>query len=80
MNTELNEVDARQADRRKMNMVVLAWGLPAAILVLAIIFNYTIHRWVALKHTSGGVAALTGLISLLLWISVVFGGIFIAFV
>ena len=44
-------------------------------LVLAIIFNYTIHRWVALKHSSGGVAALTGLISLVLWISVVFGGI-----
>jgi len=49
-------------------------------LVLAIIFNYTIHRWVALKHTSGGVAALTGLVSLLLWVSVIFGGIFIAFV
>jgi hypothetical protein len=49
-------------------------------LVLAIIFNYTIHRWVALKNSSGGVAALTGIISLVLWVSVVFGGIFIAFV
>ena len=50
------------------------------MLVLAIIFNYTIHRWVALKHSSGGPAVLAGLISLALWISVVFGGIFIAFV
>ncbi len=38
MNTELNKVDARQADRRKMNMVVLAWGLPAAVVLLGIIF------------------------------------------
>src|SRR6185295_14508488 len=50
------------------------------MLVLAIIYNYTIHRWVALKHGSGGLAAIVGLVSLMLWISVVFGGIFIAFV
>jgi hypothetical protein len=37
MTTELNEVDARQADRRKMNMVVLAWGVPAAFALLAIV-------------------------------------------
>ena len=49
-------------------------------LVLAILYNYTIHRWIALKGSSGGVAFLAGLISLVLWISVVFGGIFIAFV
>jgi hypothetical protein len=50
------------------------------MLVLAIIFNYTIHRWVALKHSSGALPFLAGLISMILWISVVFGGIFIAFV
>jgi hypothetical protein len=49
-------------------------------LVLAIIFNYTIHRWVALKQSPGGLAVLTGVISLVLWVSVIFGGIFIAFV
>jgi hypothetical protein len=49
-------------------------------LVLAIIFNYTIHRWVALKQSSGGLAVLAGLVSLVLWASVIFGGIFIAFV
>ena len=49
-------------------------------LVLAILYNYTIHRKVALSQTTGGLAVLVGLISLALWISVVFGGIFIAFV
>ena len=49
-------------------------------LALAIIYNYTIHRWVALKKAPGGLSFLTGAISLALWISVVFGGIFIAFV
>jgi hypothetical protein len=48
--------------------------------VLAIIFNYTLHRRVALKQSPGGVAVLAGLISLALWASVIFGGIFIAFV
>jgi hypothetical protein len=37
MTTELNEVEARQADRRKMNMVVLSWGVPAAFVLLAIL-------------------------------------------
>jgi hypothetical protein len=50
------------------------------MLVLAIIFNYTLHRWVVLRKASGGVAVLTALISLALWVSVIFGGIFIAFV
>jgi|SRR5665213_2109721 len=50
------------------------------MLVLAIIFNYTIHRWVALKKAQGGLAVLTGVVSLALWVSVIFGGIFIAFV
>lgn len=50
------------------------------MLVLAIIFNYTIHRWVALKKAPGGLAVLTGVVSLALWVSVIFGGIFIAFV
>jgi hypothetical protein len=48
--------------------------------VLALLYHYTIYRWVALTKTSGGVAVMGGIISLLLWISVVFGGIFIAFV
>lgn len=49
-------------------------------LLLAIIFNYTIHRKVAQSDGSPGVAKLVGLVSLALWISVVAGGLFIAFV
>jgi hypothetical protein len=49
-------------------------------LVLAIIYNYTIHRRVALSQNTGALAALVGIISLALWASVIFGGIFIAFV
>jgi hypothetical protein len=49
-------------------------------LVVAIIYNYTIHRNVVLSGAGPVVNKLVGLISLALWISVVFGGIFIAFV
>ncbi len=49
-------------------------------LVIAIIFNYTIHRKVAMSdNSSAGVRVVVGVISLLLWVSVVFGGLFIAF-
>ncbi len=51
-----------------------------AALVIAIIFNYTIHRKVAMSdNSSAGVRAVVGIVSLLLWVSVVFGGLFIAF-
>ncbi len=46
---------------------------------LALLFNYTIHRRVALKGGSGGIGKLVGAVSLLLWAGVIFGGIFIAF-
>ena len=49
-------------------------------LVLAIIFNYTIHRKVALSNSSTSMAKLVGGISVLLWILVPFGGIWISFV
>lgn len=49
-------------------------------LAVAILFNYTIHRKVAMSDSSsGGLNAVTGIVSLALWISVVFGGLFIAF-
>lgn len=51
-----------------------------AVLVLAIIFNYTIHRKVALSDSSPLVAKLVGGLSVLLWILVPFGGIWISFV
>ena len=58
----------------------ISFRFKITMLVIAIIYNYTFHRWVALKKSPGGLSVLTGAVSLLLWISVVFGGIFIAFV
>jgi hypothetical protein len=49
-------------------------------LVLAIIYNYTIHAKVARTLPEPASAKLVGAISLLLWVSVVAGGLFIAFV
>jgi hypothetical protein len=49
-------------------------------LVLAIIYNYTIHAKVARAQPAPSSAKLVGAISLLLWVSVVAGGLFIAFV
>lgn len=49
-------------------------------LVLAIIYNYTIHRKVALSATSPPlVGKLVATVSLLLWVSIVFAGLFYAF-
>jgi uncharacterized protein DUF6644 len=49
-------------------------------LVLAIIYNYTIHRKVAQSATSPPVVrVLTAAFSLLIWISIVFAGLFYAF-
>jgi hypothetical protein len=50
-------------------------------LAAAIIYNYTIHRKVAQSDSSSsGTRVAVAVVSLLLWISVVFGGLFIAFV
>lgn len=48
-------------------------------LAAAILFNYTIHRKVAQSDGSHGVRIATAIVSLVLWLSVVFGGLFIAF-
>jgi hypothetical protein len=50
------------------------------VLVLAIIYNYTIHRKVAMSNPSPMVGKLVGGASLLLWVLVPFGGIWISFV
>src|SRR6185312_4930608 len=45
------------------------------VLLAAIIFNYTVHRKVAqTPNASVALAASVGVISILLWVSVVFGG------
>jgi hypothetical protein len=50
------------------------------VLLLAIIFNYTIHRKVALSNYSPVMGKLVGGISLVMWMLVPFGGIWISFV
>jgi|SRR5579871_1559642 len=50
-----------------------------AALALALIYNYTIHNRVLRSSPSGGIGKVVATVSLALWISVVFGGIFIAF-
>ena len=49
-------------------------------LVVAVIYNYTIHRKVALSNPSAFAGGVVAVVSLLLWISIVFAGIFYAFV
>jgi len=57
-----------------------AFQIKMVFLVLAIIFNYTIHRKIVrTANGSTGTAKLAAGISLALWIGVVFGGLFIAF-
>lgn len=49
-------------------------------LLLAIVFNYTIHRRVVLSERApAAVSGLVGAVSLMLWSAVVVGGLFIAF-
>jgi hypothetical protein len=50
------------------------------VLFIALLFQYTVHRRVALSNPSPPVGALTGIISLALWVSIVAAGLFIAFV
>ena len=62
------------------DMYYLNWIFDAKIacLVLAIVFNYTIHRKVLQPGASPATARWVAVGSLVLWLSVVFGGIFIA--
>lgn len=50
------------------------------LLVLAIIFNYTVHKKTVLSGASSGRAKTMAWISILLWVGVVAGGLYIAFV
>jgi hypothetical protein len=56
-----------------------AFQVKMVCFALALLFNYTIHRKVALRESSAVTGKLVGAVSLLLWSSVIFGGIFIAF-
>ena len=64
------------------DMYYLNWAflIKMFCLLLAIVFNYTIHSRVARSETPAPSGKLVASISLLLWGAVVFGGIFIAFI
>src|SRR5579862_4581277 len=49
----------------------------ATALLLAILYNYTVHYKVASSSLSQGVGIVVGIISVLLWVSVVTGGLFV---
>jgi hypothetical protein len=49
-------------------------------LLFAILFHYTLHRKIAQAQTPGVWGKLAACLSIALWVSVVFGGIFIEFV
>jgi hypothetical protein len=50
------------------------------MLLIALLYNWTIHRSVANKPEPGGLGVAVGGLSLLMWTSIIFAGIFIAFV
>ena len=55
-----------------------AWfRFKATALLMAIIYNYTVHYKVASSSSSPGVGVVVGAISVLLWVSVVTGGLFV---
>jgi len=58
----------------------LSFVIKMICLALAITFNYTIHRKVVLSGASEVLSKLGACVSLILWGSVVFGGIFIGFI
>ena len=51
-----------------------------ACLAVAIVFHYTIHRRISLSTAPGVRGKVVACVSIALWVSVVFGGIFIEFV
>jgi hypothetical protein len=57
-----------------------AFQVKVSLLILALIWNYTIHRKIARSDVSPGpLRKLVGGVSLALWVSIVFGGLFIGF-
>ena len=49
------------------------------IMLAGIVFNYTIHRKVALANSSPAISKAAGAVALALWLSVIFCGLFFAF-
>jgi hypothetical protein len=56
-----------------------AFRLKNLVLVIAVIFNYTIHRKVAQADNLGAGGKLTAVVSILMWLTIIFCGLFYAF-
>lgn len=57
-----------------------AFRFKVTALLLAIIYNYTIHRKVAISDPSPGADKAVAVVSILFWVSVTFSGLWIAFI
>jgi len=56
-----------------------AFRLKMATLVVAVIYNYTIHKKIAQSDNTGPLGKIVAVVSLLLWVTIVFCGLFYAF-
>jgi hypothetical protein len=56
-----------------------AFRLKNVCLVIAVVFNYTIHRKIAQSDQTGIVGKLVAVVSILLWVTIIFCGLFYAF-
>ena len=57
-----------------------SFQIKMVVLLLAIVFHYTVHRKAVKSEPSAGYRPLVACLSLGLWVGVIAGGIFIAFV
>ncbi len=62
-----------------MYMRNISFRFKMVALLTAILYHYTVHRWAALREPAPAVGKLVAVGSLALWVSVVAGGLFIAF-
>ena len=66
-----------QVDVYRVNLI---FPLKMYVLAAALIYNFTVHRKVAtMENPSPVLSKLVAIVSLLLWVAVVFGGIFTGF-
>ena len=66
-----------QVDIYRVNLI---FPIKMYVLAAALIYNFTVHRKVAtMEHPPPVLSKLVASVSLLLWVSVVFGGIFTGF-
>ncbi|MGD0363602.1 MAG: DUF6644 family protein [Bryobacteraceae bacterium] len=57
-----------------------AFQFKMVALLVALVYQYTVHRGMALRDPARLAGGLVGMFSVLLWIGVIAGGLFIAFV